>query len=164
VETLWAPWRLSYIEKSIGEGGESCIFVDLPAQSDDRRNTILYRGEHAFVMLNAYPYTSGHLMIAPYRHTAELSDLGDPTLLEVNQLVARAVGWLRSAYKPDGFNIGVNLGSAAGAGIPSHIHWHVVPRWGGDTNFMSTVGEVRVLPQSLEDTYDRIRVIIDAGE
>ena len=113
-------------------------------------------------MLNAYPYTSGHLMIAPYLHTAELTELGDAALLEINQLLGKSVGWLRKAYKPDGFNIGVNLGAAAGAGIPSHIHWHVVPRWNGDTNYMTTVGDVRVLPQSLEDTYDRIRAIIDA--
>jgi ATP adenylyltransferase len=162
MQSLWAPWRLTYIEKPAVPGEASCIFVDLPAQGDDRKNCILFRGEHAFVMLNAYPYTSGHLMIAPYRHTAELTELGDATLLEVNQLLGRTVGWLRIAYKPDGFNIGVNLGSAAGAGIPSHIHWHVVPRWTGDTNYMTTVGEVRVLPQSLTDTYDRIRAIIDA--
>ena len=162
MQQLWAPWRLSYIEDPVEGGGEGCIFVDLPAQSDDRKNLILFRGAHAFVMLNAYPYTSGHLMIAPYRHTAELTELSDEALLEVNQLLGRGVGWLRLAYKPDGFNIGVNLGLAAGAGIPSHIHWHVVPRWSGDTNYMTTVGEVRVLPQSLADTYDRIRAIIDA--
>lgn len=162
MQTIWAPWRLSYIEKPSKDGGASCIFVDLPAENDDRKNTILYRGEHSFVLLNAYPYTSGHLMIAPYRHTAELTELGDAALLEINQLLGKAVGWLRKAYKPEGFNIGVNLGSAAGAGIPSHIHWHVVPRWTGDTNYMTTVGDVRVLPQSLEDTYDRIRAIIDA--
>ena len=164
MQSLWAPWRLSYIEKPSKDGGDRCIFVDLPAENDDRKNTILYRGEHAFVLLNAYPYTSGHLMIAPYRHTAELTELGDDALLEINQLLGRTVGWLRKAYKPEGFNIGVNLGSAAGAGIPSHIHWHVVPRWNGDTSYMTTVGDVRVLPQSLEDTYDRIRAIIDAEE
>ncbi|MHB8635610.1 MAG: HIT family protein [Fimbriimonadaceae bacterium] len=162
MQHLWAPWRLSYIEKPAKGDGASCIFVDLPAQADDRRNTILYRGAHAFVMLNAYPYTSGHLMVAPYQHTAELAELGDDALLEINQLLSRAVSWLRAAYQPDGFNIGVNLGSAAGAGIPSHIHWHVVPRWNGDTNYMTTVGDVRVLPQSLDDSYDRIRAIIDS--
>ena len=164
MQFLWAPWRLAYIEKPAKDGEAGCFFVELPAQAEDRKNTILFRGEDAFVMLNAYPYTSGHLMIAPYRHTAELSELGDATLLEINQLLSRSVGWLRKAYKPDGFNIGINLGSAAGAGIPSHVHWHVVPRWSGDTNYMTTVGDVRVLPQSLEDTYDRIRAIIDAEE
>jgi ATP adenylyltransferase len=157
-ERLWAPWRLTYIEKASADKGKTggCIFVDLPAESDDRRNLILYRGKTAFVMLNAFPYTNGHLMVAPYRHTAELSELGDDELLEINQLVARCVEWVTAAYKPDGFNIGVNLGEAAGAGIPDHIHWHIVPRWNGDTNFMTTVGEVRVLPQSLEESWERL--------
>lgn len=162
-ELLWAPWRLTYIEKESPTGG--CIFVDLPALDADRENLILYRGNNAFVMLNAYPYTNGHLMIAPYRHTAELSDLDEATLLEINQLLASGVRWVREAYHPDGFNIGVNLGRSAGAGIPSHIHWHVVPRWDGDTNFMTTVGNVRVLPQSLEESYDRLREVVkrDSG-
>lgn len=157
-ERLWAPWRFSYIEKpSTGEATPECIFVDLPAASDDRANLLLYRGETAFVMLNAYPYTNGHLMVAPYRHTADLEALDDAELLEINQLLVKCARWVTAVYKPDGFNIGVNLGRAAGAGIPTHIHWHVVPRWNGDTNFMTTIGDVRVLPQSLEDSYDRLR-------
>jgi ATP adenylyltransferase len=160
MQSIWAPWRLSYIEKPHAVGEDGCIFVDLPAQDDDRKNYILYRGHNAFVILNAFPYTSGHLMIAPFKHTANLTELDDATLLEINQLVARAVEWLKGAYRPEGFNIGVNLGSAAGAGIPDHIHWHVVPRWGGDTNYMTTVANTRVLPQSLEDTYDRLHAII----
>lgn len=111
-------------------------------------------------MMNAFPYTSGHLMVAPYRHTADMADLDDAELLEINQLVARAVAWIREVYKPDGFNIGVNLGSAGGAGIPTHIHWHIVPRWSGDTNFMTTVGDVRVLPESLPNGYDRLMKVI----
>jgi ATP adenylyltransferase len=154
-ERLWAPWRLPYIE-SAPKTSVGCIFVDLPAQENDRENLILYRGRAAFVMLNAFPYTNGHLMVAPYKHTAEMSDLDDDELLEINQLVARCLRWIGRAYKPEGYNIGVNLGSAAGAGIPTHIHWHIVPRWEGDTNFMTTVGEVRVLPQSLEESYDRL--------
>jgi ATP adenylyltransferase len=161
-ERLWAPWRLSYIEQaSDGDGG--CIFVDLPAEDNDRENLILYRGRTAFVMLNAFPYTNGHLMVAPYRHTAEMSELTDEELLEINQLVARCLEWIRATYKPEGFNIGVNLGHAAGAGIPTHIHWHIVPRWVGDTNFMTTVGEVRVLPQSLPESYDRLRKAVEAS-
>jgi ATP adenylyltransferase len=160
-QLLWAPWRLSYIEKATPDGG--CIFVDLPAQTEDRANLILFRGATGFVMLNAFPYTNGHLMVAPYRHTAEMSELADAELLEVNQLIAKCLGWITEAYKPDGFNIGANLGSAAGAGIPTHIHWHIVPRWSGDTNFMTTVGEVRVLPQSLEESYDRLREVIERG-
>lgn len=162
METLWAPWRMTYIERT-GDSGTGCIFVDLPAEADDRKNFILYRGEKAFVMLNAFPYTSGHLMVAPYLHTAELIELDDRALLEINQLLARCVEWLRAAYKPEGFNIGLNIGRSAGAGIPDHIHWHIVPRWSGDTNYMSTVAGVRVLPQSLEDSYDRLRAIIESA-
>lgn len=158
-ERLWAPWRLTYIEKATPTGG--CIFVDLPARDADRDNLILYRGERAFVMLNAYPYTNGHLMVAPYKHTADMGELDDAELLEINQLVARCLRWIGAAYGPAGYNVGVNLGVAAGAGIPTHIHWHIVPRWAGDTNFMTTVGEVRVLPQSLEDSYDRLRAIVE---
>jgi ATP adenylyltransferase len=161
-ERLWAPWRFAYIEKPSTESAEGdCIFVDLPAQHNDRENLLLFRGERAFVMLNAYPYTNGHLMVAPYKHTADMSALDDAELLEINQLVARSVRWITTIYKPDGFNIGVNLGRAAGAGIPSHIHWHIVPRWNGDTNFMTTVGEVRVLPQSLIESYDKLKEAAD---
>jgi len=161
-DRLWAPWRFSYVEKpttGTSEGG--CIFVDLPAQSNDRENLLLYRGRSAFVMMNAFPYNNGHLLVAPYRHTADMAELGDEELLEINQLVANSVRWITSVYKPDGFNIGINLGRSAGAGIPSHIHWHIVPRWSGDTNFMTTIGEVRVLPQSLADSYDRLKEVID---
>ncbi|HSI71945.1 MAG TPA: HIT domain-containing protein [Fimbriimonas sp.] len=159
-EILWAPWRLKYIEGS-KEGGTGDIFLDLPAQNEDRKNLILYRGTSAFVILNAYPYTNGHLMVAPFRQCANVEDLNDDELLEINQLVAASLRWLKKAFGPDGFNVGVNLGSAAGAGIPCHVHWHIVPRWSGDTNFMTTVGDIRVMPQSLEDTYDRLAAIIE---
>jgi len=159
-EILWAPWRLKYIERSSEPGATGDIFVDLPNEGDDRKNHILFRGKHAFVMMNAYPYTNGHLLIAPYRQIADIAGLNDAELLEINQLVAQATRWIRSAYNPDGFNVGVNLGSAAGAGIPVHIHWHVVPRWNGDTNFMTAVGKVRVMPQTLEDSYDRLAKVI----
>jgi ATP adenylyltransferase len=161
-ERLWAPWRLEYIEKGTdGPGNQGCIFVELPKQEDDRKNLILYRGKTTFVMLNAYPYTNGHLMVAPYKHTAEMSDLSDDELLEINQFVAKSLEWIKKAYGPEGFNIGVNLGKVAGAGIPDHIHWHIVPRWAGDTNFMTTVGDVRVLPQSLDESWERLRRVID---
>lgn len=160
-ERIWAPWRLKYIEEAPKAEGESgCIFLDLPAQDDDRTNLILFRGRKAFVMLNAFPYTNGHLMVAPYRHTADITSLDDEELLEINQLVARSVAWITTAYRPDGFNIGVNVGRAAGAGIPTHIHWHIVPRWDGDTNFMGVVGDVRVLPQSLGESYDRLLTVV----
>lgn len=164
-ERLWAPWRFDYVTKADSQpgnsGGSGCIFVDLPARADDRANLILFRGETAFVMLNAYPYTSGHLMVAPYKHTADMADLDDRELLEINQLVARATIWIAEAYQPAGFNIGVNIGAAGGAGIPSHLHWHIVPRWAGDTNFMTTIGEVRVIPHALDASYDLLRAVIE---
>ncbi len=156
-ENLWAPWRLKYVENPSASGN---IFVELSARGDDKANLVLYRGETAFVILNAYPYTNGHLLIAPFRQTNDLPTMTDQELLEINQLVARSVKWISEVYKPDGFNIGVNLGKAAGAGIPEHIHWHVLPRWNGDTNFLTTVGDTRVMPQSLEDSYDRLREAI----
>jgi ATP adenylyltransferase len=113
-------------------------------------------------MLNAFPYTSGHLMVAPYKHTSRMDELDDAELLEINQLVARAMRWIEAVYKPEGFNVGVNLGQAGGAGIPTHLHWHIVPRWRGDTNFMTTVADVRVIPQSLESAYDHLKSAVDA--
>lgn len=151
---------MQYIEKPKGDGTGN-IFVDLPNEGDDEKNLILLRGKHSFVILNAFPYTNGHLMVAPYRQTNDLPTMTDDELLEINQLVAKAVGWLKKVYNPDGFNVGVNLGSAAGAGIPIHIHWHIVPRWNGDTNFMTTVGEVRVMPQTLEESYRKIKAVIE---
>jgi ATP adenylyltransferase len=160
-DILWAPWRIKYIEApkdSTDVTGD--IFVDLPAEDDDRKNLILYRGVTAFAMLNAFPYTNGHLMVAPYRRIDSIELLDDAELLEINQLVARSVRWLKECYRPDGFNVGINLGSAAGAGIPIHVHWHIVPRWSGDTNFMTTVGQIRVMPQSLEESYDRLLEVV----
>jgi ATP adenylyltransferase len=156
-ENLWAPWRMKYVEKS---GGSGNIFVELPAENDDRKNYILYRGQTCFVMMNAYPYTNGHLMIATYRQTNDLPTMTDDELLEINQLTAKSIKWLQQAFNPQGFNIGVNVGSAAGAGIPVHLHWHIVPRWNGDTNFMTTVGEVRVMPLTLDQSYDKLIEII----
>lgn len=161
---LWAPWRFEYIKKADSTNEEGCIFVDLPSQDNDRENLILFRGETCFVILNRFPYTSGHLMVAPYKHTADLSELDEKELLEINLLVSNSVSWLTKAYQPQGFNIGVNLGEAGGAGIPSHVHWHIVPRWKGDTNFMTTIGESRVLPQSLEDSYDLLLKIIEGDK
>lgn len=158
-EILWAPWRMTYIEKSSSGKSEGDIFVQLPAEHDDAKNLILFRGTTAFVMMNAYPYTNGHLLVAPYRQVADIEGLDDAELLELNQLVAKSVRWLKGCYGPDGFNIGVNLGRAAGAGIPMHIHWHIVPRWNGDTNFMTSVGNVRVMPQSLQESYVKIKEV-----
>jgi ATP adenylyltransferase len=162
-EILWAPWRLSYVEKpTTGKADSADIFLDLPAENEDPKNLILYRGKNAFMMMNAFPYTTGHLLIAPFRQVSDVVDLTDAELLEINQLVSKGVSLTRLAFRPDGFNIGVNLGRASGAGIPQHIHWHVVPRWSGDINFMTTVGGVRVMPQSLEEGYQRLaRIIAD---
>ena len=159
-ETLWAPWRMAYIESPKGEGGGD-IFVDLPAQGDDRKNLILHRGKTAFVMMNAYPYTNGHLLVAPYRQVTDVTLLTDEETLEIGRLVAESVRWVRRTYRPDGFNLGVNMGSAAGAGIPQHLHYHVVPRWSGDTNFMTSVGDIRVMPQDLHESFDRLRAAKD---
>jgi len=156
-DILWAPWRIAYIERpKHGEPKGADIFIDLPAERDDEKNLILYRGVTTFVMLNAFPYSNGHLMIAPYRQVDGVDMLNDEELLETNQLLSKAVTWLRRTYNPDGFNIGINMGHAAGAGIPVHVHWHVVPRWNGDTNFMTTIGNLRVIPESLERTYERL--------
>lgn len=160
-DILWAPWRLEYIEKPSPKGGTGDIFLDLPAENDDRKNLILHRGIEAFVMLNAFPYTNGHLMVAPFRQVAEIDRLTDSEMLEIQRLLAKAVRWVRACYKPDGFNLGVNMGQAAGAGVPIHLHWHIVPRWSGDTNFMTSVANTRVMPQSLEGSYDRLKEIAD---
>jgi ATP adenylyltransferase len=161
-ERLWAPWRLRYIEGSDAKPKiPGCIFVDLPKLEDDRTNLILYRGTTAFVIMNRYPYTNGHLMVAPYQHTSQFSDLSDAELLEINQLVQSCIRWIDAVYSPQGYNIGVNIGAAGGAGIPDHLHWHIVPRWSGDTNFMTTCGDTRVMPQSLDDSYDRLKAAVD---
>jgi ATP adenylyltransferase len=161
-EILWAPWRMTYIQKpTTGKPGGD-IFVDLPAEQDDTKNLILFRGQFAFVILNAFPYATGHVMVAPYRQISEIDELNDDELLEINQLVAKSIRWLRKAYNPNGFNIGVNMGCAAGAGIPVHVHWHIVPRWNGDINFMTAIGGVRVIPQALEDTFRKLREAVES--
>jgi ATP adenylyltransferase len=155
LEHLWSPWRMTYIKNS--QKNKECIFCHQFALEDGPQNLIVYRGDRAFIILNRYPYTSGHLMVAPDQHMAGLSDLDDQTRLELLNLTAKAVEVLTAEYHPDGFNLGINLGEVAGAGIIDHVHLHIVPRWGGDTNFMSTTAATRVLPESLEDTYWRIR-------
>jgi ATP adenylyltransferase len=148
LERLWAPWRLTYIT---GGKSDQCIFCAKPAL-DDESGLIVHRGERCFVMLNAYPYTSGHVMVAPYEHTADLAALDEATSLELISLTQGSLRAIGKAYRPEGYNVGANLGTVAGAGVADHVHMHVVPRWEGDTNFMSTLGEVRVLPETLEDT------------
>jgi phosphomannomutase len=149
-QRLWAPWRLEYIK---GPKPDECIFCAAAESDDDPGHYVLARGERCFVVLNAYPYNNGHLMVAPYEHVASLEALPDAALLELMQLTQRSLAAMREAYDPEGFNVGVNLGKVAGAGVEEHVHLHVVPRWGGDTSFMPVIGNARVLPQSLDDSY-----------
>jgi ATP adenylyltransferase len=167
VDRLWTPWRYQYItgessEKSsaasASDTSSSCIFCTLRKDpTRDERNFILHRARHNFIVLNLYPYTSGHLLIIPYEHTSELDSVAKETTDELMDLTKRAQTLLRAAYKPDGFNLGMNLGHAAGAGVAAHIHLHIMPRWTGDANFMSTIGETRVLPEDLPNTYQKLR-------
>ena len=150
---------MTYIENQDKEDG--CIFCNLPKQKDDQENLIIYRGKRAFVIVNRYPYTSGHLMVVPFTHKPDFEQLNPKIRAEMMELATRCMSVLRKVYDPQAFNLGANIGEVAGAGIPGHVHIHIVPRWAGDTNFMSTVGEVRVLPETLEETYRRIRTAWD---
>jgi ATP adenylyltransferase len=156
MDKLWAPWRMKYIRESLGKPEKGCIFCAKPAETKDRENLILFRGVHAFVMLNAFPYNNGHLMVIPYKHTSSMDDIDAAAATELWQLLSKSRGALASAFKPDGYNIGINLGRAAGAGIDTHLHVHIVPRWNGDVNFMPAIGETKVISQSLEDTYEAL--------
>ena len=155
MDRLWTPWRYRYVSTAGPDG--ACIFCEKAASSDDRGNYVVLRAERNFLLLNLYPYTSGHLMIAPYEHVATLADTPVETLEEMIRLTAHAEHVLRELYKPDGLNIGMNLGESAGAGVAGHIHMHVLPRWTGDGSFMTTVAETRVLPEVLETTYERLK-------
>lgn len=157
MRVLWAPWRLAYIEKPAP--GAGCIFCDKPllgGAAERRRHLVLAVTEHASVLMNLYPYASAHLMVAPRLHTADFASLDSASAAGVHVLLQRAVRVLTAAFSPAGFNIGMNLGRSAGAGIADHLHWHVVPRWEGDTNFMPLLAETRVMSQHLEETYDRL--------
>ncbi|NQT71870.1 MAG: HIT domain-containing protein [Chloroflexi bacterium] len=153
MEFMWAPWRIEYI---LGEKDEDCIFCYKPKEDKDRENLLLFRGERNLVMLNKYPYNPGHIMVAPYKHVSSLDALDDEDLLEHFKLVSRCVEMMKEEMNPEGFNIGINLGKVAGAGIEEHIHTHIVPRWNGDTNFMPVFSDMRVVPEALEATYDKL--------
>lgn len=154
MQYLWAPWRMAYIMTA--EKPSGCIFCLKAGEDRDAENSIVYRGRHVFVMLNAYPYNPGHLLIAPYTHTDRLDALPSETASEMMELTRLSLGILHEAMSPEGMNVGVNQGSAAGAGIADHIHQHVVPRWIGDTNFMTTVGSVKVLPEMIAETFGKL--------
>jgi ATP adenylyltransferase len=160
VKRLWAPWRLEYVSSADEQGG--CLFCRAAAD-DDEDGLVVHRGERAFVLVNKFPYASGHLMVAPYRHEGELGELGDGEALEIHRLGSAAVGALAEAMRPQGFNLGWNLGRIAGAGVVDHIHLHVVPRWAGDTNFMPVLADVRVLPEALEETRARLAAVWPAA-
>jgi ATP adenylyltransferase len=155
MKRIWSPWRMKYIESHNAQ--EGCIFCNALARPDNEENLILKRGTLAFVMLNLYPYTSGHIMVAPVAHQPSLEFLDPASRAEMMELTAQSMVVIKEIYRPHAFNIGANIGEAAGAGEPGHVHLHVVPRWTGDTNFMSTLGETRVLPEALEHTYNRLK-------
>jgi len=153
MKVLWAPWRIKYIT---GDKEEGCIFCKKPKEGNDKENLILYTGETSFIIMNRYPYSNGHLMTVPYKHTNNFSDLTQDERLDLMNLTAKCLDILQ-VIKPEGFNIGMNLGRMGGAGIDDHLHFHIVPRWSGDNNFMPVIGDVRVMPEYLEETYETLR-------
>jgi ATP adenylyltransferase len=155
MDVLWAPWRMAYVSAAQSPAG--CLFCTTLAAADDNRQFVLSRGRTAFLILNAFPYALGHLMAVTTRHVASPEDLDAEESLELWQTTQRAVTALRAVYRPEGFNVGANIGRVAGAGVEGHLHLHVVPRWAGDTNFMPVVGAVKVMPESLEETFSRLR-------
>jgi ATP adenylyltransferase len=163
---LWAPWRTDYItslgDKEAGGDVDGCFLCRYRDQADrDKPNYVLWRGRHGFAMLNRYPYTGGHSMVAPYNHVGEMDGLGRDEMLELLEMVRDLQPALREALRCEGFNVGINVGRCAGAGLPGHLHIHVVPRWSGDTNFLPVFGEVRVIPQSLDDIYGMLKSASD---
>ena len=154
MEYLWAPWRIEYIQMARESG---CILCQKPRESIDEANLILYRGQHNFIIMNAFPYNPGHLMVAPYRHVADLQDLGNEEAMELFDIVKKGLGLLKDVMKPTGFNIGLNVGKVAGAGIAEHMHTHIVPRWQGDTNFMPVLSDTKVISEAVSDTYKKLR-------
>ncbi len=159
---LWAPWRLEYI---LGEKPEGCIFCDFPAEppENDRKNLIAHRAAHSFTILNRYPYNSGHVMVVPRAHVTDLGALSPEEMADLTEELRRAVAVIRAVYRPDGMNVGMNLGRVAGAGIDDHLHWHVVPRWNGDNNFMPVLADVRVIVEHLEAAWERIHAGFEAA-
>jgi ATP adenylyltransferase len=161
MDYLWTPWRYQYISQA-GEP-DACVFCEAARASDDKAVLVVHRGQRNFVIVNRFPYTSGHIMVVPYEHAAMLEALPDETLVELILLARAAERHLRAVYRPEGLNLGMNIGRSAGAGIAGHVHLHALPRWTGDTNFMTVVGETRVLPEDLEVTWEKLRKAF-AGE
>lgn len=157
MQQMWTPWRMAYIRREKRPG---CIFCEMLEAADDRTQLILHRGEFSFLVLNKYPYNNGHLMAVPYRHVDTLEALGAAEAAEVMALAALGVRALRRSANPHGFNLGINIGKVAGAGVLDHLHMHVVPRWEGDSNFMPVLAEVRLIPQDLAETYDELKAAL----
>ncbi|MFA7467532.1 MAG: HIT domain-containing protein [Desulfotomaculaceae bacterium] len=159
MDRLWAPWRSVYIGKDHDSG---CIFCNKleAGEEKDRENHVLYRGDKVFVILNIYPYNNGHLLVAPKRHVGDIEELDEGEMQELFAVTGQMVGLHRKAFNPHGFNVGINLGKVAGAGIPGHLHMHIVPRWEGDNNFMSVLGEVRVISEALDHTFDKLKEVM----
>jgi ATP adenylyltransferase len=160
MDYLWTPWRYQYVTNTWEDG--VCVFCASQQEADDSRTLVIHRAAHNFIILNRYPYTGGHLMVVPYAHVATLVDLSDEALAEMSQLARRSEKHLRAIYRPDGLNLGMNIGKSAGAGIAGHLHLHVLPRWIGDTNFMTVVGETRMVPEALETTWEKLRAAFRA--
>jgi len=156
MDTLWAPWRMEYIVSEKKEAA-GCIFCTRLERKNDQEDLILWRGKHAVVFMNRFPYNNGHLMVMPNRHLAGLDELSEKEALEIHELMAFCLAGLRKVMNPDGFNIGLNLGKVAGAGVDDHLHWHIVPRWSGDTNFMPVISETKVMPEHLQSVYKQLR-------
>ncbi len=154
-QRIWAPWRLRYV-KDANKSSE-CVFCSKPELGDDREALIVHRGDRCFVILNLYPYTSGHLMVMPFEHVGRLQDIEPEVTAEMMDLAQQAMRRMDEVYSPEGFNVGLNQGRVAGAGVEGHIHLHVVPRWAGDNNYMPVLADTRVMPQSLEESYDALR-------
>ncbi|WP_456370666.1 HIT family protein [Geoglobus sp.] len=154
MKRIFAPWRIRYITSPKHDG---CIFCDFPRENRDEERLIVHRGETCFVIMNNYPYNPGHVMISPYRHVGEIEKLEERELLEMMVLAQKTVEVIKRVMSPDGFNLGINLGKVAGAGIEDHIHLHIVPRWNGDTNFMPVIADVRVIPEAVEETYKKLK-------
>ncbi|MBN8584931.1 MAG: HIT domain-containing protein [Ignavibacteria bacterium] len=165
MEKLWSPWRSQYIDTFKEEPKQNLpgsLFTRILNENDDRKNYLLYRGKNAFIIMNLYPYNSGHLMIVPYKEAKDLTELDDETRLEMFSLLDLGMQALTEVMKPHGFNIGANLGRVAGAGIEDHLHFHIVPRWNGDTNFMPVLNDVKVISEEMGKTYEKLKVVIDA--
>jgi ATP adenylyltransferase len=157
MDYIWTPWRYQYMKEAASGRPVECIFCDAANRKDDAETLVVYRGAKSFIILNRYPYTSGHVMVVPYAHVPDLAGCDAATLGEMIQLAQRVEGAFRQTYSPDGMNLGINLGRAAGAGVAGHVHMHVLPRWFGDSNFMTVTGETRVHPEELSTTYQRLR-------